>query len=433
MKTGNPFISHVLTSLRRGRGPALAAGAALALSALAPVPAASAADPGSISGVVTDAGLTPLAGIEVTVIDQNLYTGDVVVGTDVTDASGDWQIDGLEADPYYRVGFTDPDGDWATEYYDDSPVPGGGGGQFADWVPVVAGDVTENVNAVLEPGSAVSGRVTVGAGGAVNNGAVTVWWLYAPQAWARVGSWTTDADGRYEVPGLRGASYRLDFSDSQTGASRSVSLDVASGVDRTGTDVLLGGVVKNTVAPTISGTPQVGKTLTAASTWTPAATTVTYRWVVGDDTSPADDPTGTTYVPKAADIGKSIRVQATGTRGAGWVPATAWSASTAAVTAAPVAPLPAVANVKAPVVKGKLRVGKVIRVTKGAWTPYPQDLDYAWYANGKLIKGARRQWFKLTKKQLGKRIVVQVTATAPSHQPTTVRTARTAKVTKARR
>ena len=90
--------------------------------------------------------------------------------------------------------------------------------------------------------------------------------------------------------------------------------------------------------------------------------------------------------------------------------------------------LPAVANVKLPVVKGKLRVGKVVRVTKGAWTPYPQDLDYAWYANGTLIKSAHRQWFKVTKKQLGKRLVVQVTASAPSHQPVMVRTARTAKV-----
>lgn len=425
MYTGTSFISHVRTSARRGRGAALAAGAALALSALAPIPAASAADPGSISGVVLDDADTPLAGIEVTVIDLNVFTGDVVVGSDVTDVNGAYQVDGIEADPFYRVGFTDPDGDWATEYYDDTPTPVSGGEPFAKWVPVVAGAVTEDIDASLEPASTISGRVTVGAGGPVVNGRVDLWWRYGERAWARVGSWSTDADGRYAIPRVKGASYRLDFTDSASGGTASTSVEVATGVDRTGVDALIGGVVKSSSAPTISGTPQVGQTLTAASGWTPADTTVTYRWVVGDDTSPADDPTGRSYVPTAADAGKTIRVEATGTRGAGWVPATAWSAPTAAVT---VPAVPVIANDRLPVVKGKLRVGKIVRVSKGAWTPAPTDVDYAWYANGKRIRGANRQWFKLTTKQEGKRLVVEITARAPSHQPLTVRTKRTEKV-----
>ncbi|MDR7252700.1 hypothetical protein J2X46_001676 [Nocardioides sp. BE266] len=422
MTTGKPFTSHVRTSLRRGRGPALAAGAALALSILAPVPAASAADPGSITGVVTDDTDAPLAGIEVTVYDLNPSTGDVVVDTDTTGADGTYLLEGIDADPYYKVGFRDPDGVWATEYYDDSitPVAGAPGAQ---WVPVTDGGVTEDIDASLEPGAEVSGGVTVGAITPVQDGRVDLWWRYAQASWMRVGSYDI-VDGAYSIPGVREASYRLDFTDYGTGATRSVPIAVFSGTDAH-IDAHLGGVVANASVPTISGTPQVGQTLTAASGWTPADTTVTYRWVVGDDTSPADDPTGPTYVPTAADLGKAIRVQATGTHGAGWISATAWSAATPAIT---LAPLPVIANTTLPTVKGKLRVGKVVRVTKGAFTPYPQDLDYVWYANGKVIKNAHRQWFKLTKKQKGKRLTVEVTASAPSYQPVTVRTPRTEKV-----
>lgn len=425
MHTGNPIISHVRTTSRRSRVPALAAGAALVISAFAPLPLASAAAPGGISGTVTDDLGAPLADIEVTVWDLSLATGDVVVDTDVTDANGAYRMDGIEADPYYRVGFSDPDGVWATEYYDDAVTPVSGGAPFAKWVAVVAGQDTD-VDAALEPGSSISGRVTVGAGDAVRQGRVDLWWRYAAQAWVRVGNYTTDQDGTYSIPGVRGESYRLDFTDPGTGARGSASFAVDSGVDRT-VVAHLGGVVTSAAAPVVAGTPQVGQTLTASSGWTPADADVTYRWVVGDDATPADDPTGATYAPTAQDVGKPIQVVATATRGAGWIPATAMSAATAPVAAAPV---PVIASDRAPKIKGKLKVGKVVRVTKGSWTPYPRDLDHTWYAGGKVIKNADRQWLRLTRKQVGKRLTVVVTASVPGYESLTVRTDRTRKVTR---
>jgi hypothetical protein len=424
MQTGNSLTSHVRTSLRRGRVPALAVGAALALSALAPVSAASALASGSISGVVTDDLGDPLEGIEVTVYDLDPSTGDVAVETVTTSAGGAYLIEGIAADPYYRVGFSDPDGVWATEYYDDTVTLVAGNAPFAQWVPVLDGDDTGGIDASLEAGAEISGRVTVGAGGAVQHGSVDLWWRYAAQAWVRVGTYSTDQDGSYSIPGVRGEDYRLDFTDPGTGATGSTSIAVASGVDRS-VDAHLGGVVKSATAPAIAGPPQIGQTLTASSAWTPADAAVAYRWVVGDDTTPADDPTGATYAPSAQDLGKTIRVVATAAKGAGWVSATATSAPTAPVAAAPVAPLLTFVNDRLPKIKGTLRVGKTVRVTRGEWTPFPATITYTWFAGKQVFQEGDRRWAKLTKKQAGKRLRVQVTVSAPSYADLVLRTKRT--------
>lgn len=412
----------------------LLAGAALVAATLAPTPAAHALDPGSIAGVVTDEGAAPLAGIEVTVWD-NVGYGEIVVGQDVTAADGSYQVDGIDPDPYYKVRFSDPTDAWATEWHRDVVS-----GVFATWVPVSENAVNTLADTELEPAASISGTVTIGAGTPVDGARVGVWWQYAAQAYARVGEYTTDADGSYVVPGLPAATYALVFHDPVTGATETwddqpyimsaTPITVASGEALEDVDVLLGGVVTSAAAPTIAGTPQVGQTLTATSGWTPAGATVSYRWVVGDDTTPSDDPTGTTYVPTAQDVGRTIRVQATATAGAGWVPASAWSAATAPVVAAPVPPVvvQVLVNDRRPVVKGTLRVGKVVRVTKGSWTPAPADLDYTWYAGGKRTRGAHRQWLLLRGKLVGKRLAVEVTASAPSYESLTVRTPRTSKV-----
>lgn len=88
----------------------------------------------------------------------------------------------------------------------------------------------------------------------------------------------------------------------------------------------------NTVAPSITGTAQVGQTLTAANgTWTGRETPQLKRqWSANG--VPIDGATGATYVPVVADIGKTITVTVTGVNIIGKASAT--SAATAAVIAA---------------------------------------------------------------------------------------------------
>ena len=98
----------------------------------------------------------------------------------------------------------------------------------------------------------------------------------------------------------------------------------------------------NTAPPTITGTPVVGSTLTAApGTWTGTGITFAYAWqrcdAAGANCSPISGATTTSYVAATADVGRTLRVAVTATNASG--SNTVTSAATAAVTAEP-APSP---------------------------------------------------------------------------------------------
>lgn len=88
---------------------------------------------------------------------------------------------------------------------------------------------------------------------------------------------------------------------------------------------------RNTVLPAITGTAQVGQTLTSTTgTWTGTGNTFARQWTAnGVDIVGA---TGTTYVPVVGQVGQLIRVRVTATNPNGSASAT--SNPTAAVIAA---------------------------------------------------------------------------------------------------
>lgn len=89
------------------------------------------------------------------------------------------------------------------------------------------------------------------------------------------------------------------------------------------------GEVVNDTPPTVSGTARVGRRLTAsAGTWTPTPTTTTYQWLANG--TPISGATGSTFVLKAAQVGKRISVRVTA-QADGFTNGTAVSAQTAAV------------------------------------------------------------------------------------------------------
>lgn len=403
----------------------------LLVAALGPTPSAQATiNPGSIAGTVTDENGDPLPGMTASVWDPTHYQW---VGQDVTDATGAYQVDDLAAfAPGYDVRFADPSAEYAWEFYDDTLSP-----LSATAVPVTAYATTTGVDASLEPGASINGQLTTITGTPVNNGQVTIWW----NTWPAVGTFLTDQTGRYTINGIRPGTYHLDFFDPASGSrewwenqptgNTSTALVLAGGDSLTGIDAVLDGPVQDVVAPTVSGIAQVGQTLTASpGTWTPSGTTVTFRWVVGADSVPGDDPTGPTYVPTAADLGKSIRVQATGSY-PGWGPASAWSGPTAAVAAAPVtapAPSTAITDVVRPRVKGMLRVGQVVRVSRGVWKPSEVTFRYQWYLGGKAIADATHRRLTLRTPYVGKRLTVGVKARAAGHARVIVWTKPTGRV-----
>lgn len=169
--------------------------------------------------------------------------------------------------------------------------------------------------------------------------------------------------------------------------------------------------------PTISGTAQVGRALTAnPGTWTPAVptTTLAYQWLRGATVV----GTGASYAVKAADLGKRLQVKVTGSA-IGYQSATRSSALSAAVVAGRFTTAPV------PTISGKTRKGKVLTANPGSWVPAPATLTYRWLRGTKAIKGATGRKYKLTAKDVGKRISVRVTGVKAGYVSVTVASAKT--------
>src|SRR5690606_2265323 len=114
-------------------------------------------------------------------------------------------------------------------------------------------------------------------------------------------------------------------------------------------------------------------TLTASpGTWSPSGASFSYQWAVdGEDVAGA---TGATFSPRAADVGLTVTVTVTGTL-AGYVPASASSAPTAAVAEGTFTTV-------APTISGTAQVGETLTATVPAWTPEATSLSYQWKADG---------------------------------------------------
>lgn len=101
---------------------------------------------------------------------------------------------------------------------------------------------------------------------------------------------------------------------------------------------------KSVAAPTVTGTPQSGQTLTAGTdNWRNGAASYTYQWQrcdgQGANCAPIAGAVGPTYVPVDADVGATIEVTVTASNGYG--SGTATSAAVGPVVAAAPGPAPA--------------------------------------------------------------------------------------------
>ena len=91
---------------------------------------------------------------------------------------------------------------------------------------------------------------------------------------------------------------------------------------------------KNTIngpVPTVSGTPEVGSTLTAkAGTWSPSDVSLKYQWL--RDGVIIAGATKTSYTLTSTDVGHAMTISVTGSK-SGFASRTASSAPTAKVVA----------------------------------------------------------------------------------------------------
>lgn len=155
-----------------------------------------------------------------------------------------------------------------------------------------------------------------------------------PGTWTPAGSsfgYQWQADGT-PIPGATGPT--LTLGPAQYGTRVGVTVtgyqpgDIAVQSGSPVTAPVAKGTLK-TATPVISGTPKDGDVLkVTAGSWTPG-TRLTYQWLA--DGNPINGATGTTLKLTAAEIGKKIRIQVTGTQN-GYVTATTTSTATKPVT-----------------------------------------------------------------------------------------------------
>jgi len=159
---------------------------------------------------------------------------------------------------------------------------------------------------------------------------------------ASAGTWSPKASLSYQwrangsaIRGATSSTYTLRSSDHARRITVTVTGRATGYATKSVTSRATAAVVKpfsRTAAPRISGTVQVGKTLTASpGTWSPKPS-FSYQWKVNGRA--VSGATSSTYKVRSADKGKRITVTVTGKRST-YVTASRTSAATAAVKAAP--------------------------------------------------------------------------------------------------
>ena len=181
------------------------------VGALAPATTSAAAEAdGSISGQMLVTGGAPIAGAEVTLYardeDWEWYAADVAE----TDATGTYQLNGV-APGTYRLGFHDPSGDHATEYWSNW-----GTLEAADDLYVAPGATLTGKTVMVTTAGHVTGVVTGDGDASLADVAVAAYrhtWPYHDTSWELRGETLTAADGSYDLGGLPEGTYRLGFTD----------------------------------------------------------------------------------------------------------------------------------------------------------------------------------------------------------------------------
>lgn len=397
---------------------------------------------GQITGKVTDRAGNPLANASISFQDSERGGG----GYATTDAAGNFTSE-KDDDGFgvglvrgdYRVSarlddYTNPDApSYEERYWQNSATYAG-----ATPVTVVPGGSTDQINIVLDVAPRIRLTVKDPAGTPLPNVDVGIYTFY-DGAWGpyQAGPNTTDTDGVYRKTVRIGDRYKFfitppagvdgvtEWYDNAYTEATAREVKATAYGDVLNIEIRLGDAPAVTGAtPTVTGTPEVGTTLTAnPGTWGPAGVSLGYQWLVNNVA--IGGATQATYTPVEADVTKALTVKVTGTL-ANYTTTAKTSAATAAVTA-PAVVAPVIAGA-APTISGTARSGKTLTVSPGSWGPSGVAVGYQWLANGVAIPGATATSIKLTNSQAGTRITVAATGSLAGASPVTTTSAATATV-----
>lgn len=144
--------------------------------------------------------------------------------------------------------------------------------------------------------------------------------------------------------------------------------------------------------------------------------TFTYRWL--RDGEPVRGEREATYALDLDDLRSRLQVEVTATDPDG---------DTATAVSEPTDPVARAEMVLRgdPKVRGTQRYTQTLTATPGRWRTEPTKVRYRWLHDGERIEGAREASYRIQPGDVGHRLRVEVTATAPGHERATVRSVRT--------
>jgi len=181
-----------------------------------------------------------------------------------------------------------------------------------------------------------------------------------------------------------------------------------------------------TTHPVISGAVKVGSRVTvSAGTWSVKDAALAYQWL--RDGAVIAGATSRTYTLRPGDRGARVAVR---------ISASAPGRTTGVSVTAPTSPVAlgdAAKATKKPKITGTKRVGKKLKVSKGAWSLPGVKVTFQWLRNGKKIAKATKARYKLRAKDRGKRISVRVTVKKPGHKTAKLVTKKTIAIKAKRR
>ena len=376
---------------------------------------ASLAAEGVISGVTYNSASAILTSVTV-----QLYLDGVAYGSSITSngTTGAYSFSQLPAGSY-TLGFSKTG--YVTQF-------SGGAATLAAATAfsINAGSTnTKNVNLVQQ------GVIT----GTTTPGGVSVVVRKADGTQVATATSAAGATGAYTIANLDPGTYYLGFSltgyisefwNDSANFAGATAVTVSAGATTSSISPTLvanpgSGTIDTTGATaTISGTAAEGQTLTASSSgWPTAGTVLNYQWQVNNGSwADITDAITNTYVVKADDYNKTIRVVVTGSR-IGYV------ASAGVNSAATATVVHAFTTKPTPTITGTAAVGQTLTANTGTWLPTPDSFTYQWYYGGAIIPSATSSTLDVTNFVAGWPITVTVTAVKANYPNTSMTSAAT--------